>query len=240
MKLADTLEQWRSDDLKKYVLLLGGKSSITRKADRISFISQALLNKASLRILWQQMDVISRRAISVAFHNAGEFNEAAFVAQYGSLPPRPKKKDGWSSYYFREPILFDLFVIDGQIPADLMPLLADLVLPPERFQLEGMTEAPAKHEHDGYVEDVTVVETVVIGRYRTGLLRQRKHLPLARISPAPAQPAPIHHLLHGLDPARRPPILHKRPALALSLDAFVRFDCRFGVVIPTHRLFPEI
>ena len=27
MKLAELLEQWRSDDLKEYVLLLGGKST---------------------------------------------------------------------------------------------------------------------------------------------------------------------------------------------------------------------
>jgi hypothetical protein len=164
MKLVDALEQWRSDDLKKYVTLLNGDSRITRKADRINFIRQALLNQASLHFLWQQMDGISWRAISVAFHNEGEFNNAAFVAQYGGLPPRPKKKDGWSSYYHKEPIPFDLFVIDGQIPDDLMLLLADLVLPPERFQLEGMTEEPAKLKHDGYVEDVTAVETEVIGR----------------------------------------------------------------------------
>ena len=164
MKLADMLEQWRSDDLKAYVLLLGGKSTITRKADRIKFITQTLLDKASLRVFWQQMDGISRRAISVAFHNEGEFSQAAFAAQYGSLPPRPKKKDGWESYYLTDPILFDLFVIGGRIPDDLMPLLADLVLPPERFQIEGATEAPTQLELGGYVSDVTAVETELIGR----------------------------------------------------------------------------
>ena len=48
MKLVDTLQGWRSDDLKNYVYLLGGKSNLTRKDVRISFISQALLNKPSL------------------------------------------------------------------------------------------------------------------------------------------------------------------------------------------------
>ena len=163
MKLAEILEQWRSDDLKQYATLLGGKKSLTRKDDRIAYISRTLLDKPSLPFLWQQMDEISRRAVSAAFHNGGEFNSAAFVAQYGSLPPRPKKNDGsWSSR--KEPILFDLFVIRGQVPEDLMPLLTDLVLEPERFQIEGAVEAPVSLELHGYVEDVVAVETEIIGR----------------------------------------------------------------------------
>ncbi len=162
MNLVDVLEQWRSNDLKNYVTLLGGESRITRKADRIDFIRRALLKKASLRRIWEQMDEISRRAISVAFHSEGEFDRGAFVAQYGGLPPRPKNKSRYS--FYNEPILFDLFVIDGQIPDDLMPLLADLALPPERFQLSGVEEAPATFEHGRYVEDVMAMETEVIGR----------------------------------------------------------------------------
>lgn len=42
MNLVETLEQWRSDDLRPYVYVLSGNSSITRKADRINFIAQAL------------------------------------------------------------------------------------------------------------------------------------------------------------------------------------------------------
>lgn len=165
MKLVDTLEQWRSDDLKEYVYLLGGKSNITRKDDRVNFISQALLNKPSLNFLWRQVDEISQRAVSAAFHNGGEFSSAAFVAQYGSLPPRPKKEgDRWYSRYHSEPILFDLFVIRGQIPDDLMPLLTDLALEPERFQLEGTTDTPLTVELGAHDEDVIAVQTEVIGR----------------------------------------------------------------------------
>ena len=137
---------------------------ITRKDDRIAYISQTLLDKPSLRFLWQQMDGISRRAISVAFHNGGEFNQAAFVAQYGTSAAAPQEEGRLVSYYYKEPILFDLFVIGGHIPDDLMPLLADLVLQPERFQIEGAAEAPVSLELGGYVEDVTAVETELIGR----------------------------------------------------------------------------
>jgi hypothetical protein len=167
MNLVEALEQWRSNDLKPYVVLLGGDSRITRKADRINFISQALLNKPSLRYLWQQMDEVTQRAISVAFHNGGAFDSTAFVAQYGSLPPRPKKKgrtNSWSSYYSKEPILFDVFVIRSQIPDDLMALLADLVLAPERFQLDGADQTPTEIDLGRRVDDVVAVETEAIGR----------------------------------------------------------------------------
>lgn len=105
---------------------------------------------------------ISQRAISAAYHNEGEFDAAAFIAQYGELPPRPQKERNW--YYYKEPIIFDLFVVDGQIADDLMPLLADLVLPPERFQLEGREELPAEVTRSEYDWDVVFAETELIGR----------------------------------------------------------------------------
>lgn len=162
-KLVERLEQWTSDTLKNYVSLLGGTSSITRKGERIDFICHKLLDKGSLRAVWHQLDDVARRAVSTAYHNEGEFNADAFVAQYGQLPPRPKR-DGWYSYYHKEPILFDLFVIGGQIPADLMPLLADLVLPPERFQLEGIAEPPGEVEIWQDVLPVLIAETEIVGR----------------------------------------------------------------------------
>ncbi len=160
--LKEQLEQWRSDDLKKYVYLLGGKSNIQRKADRVTFIQRKMIFKESLRAVWQELDDIAKRAISVAYHNDGAFDSDAFVAQYGRLPPRPQRERHW--YYYKEPILFDLFVVDGQIPDDLMPLLADLVSPLERFQLEGIESLPSevtRHKHDW---DVVSVETELIGR----------------------------------------------------------------------------
>ncbi|MCP5098294.1 MAG: hypothetical protein GY943_22325, partial [Chloroflexi bacterium] len=160
--LETKLYQWRSDDLKKYVALLGGSSSITLKGKRITFICQKMLVKTSLRALWQELSEITKRAISAAYHNAGEFEANAFIAQYGQLPSRPKKKNTWS--YYEEPILFDLFVVDGQIPDDLIPLLADLVLPLERFQLEGKVTAPSTIKRRKHTWDVVSVETELIGR----------------------------------------------------------------------------
>ena len=162
--LETMLYQWRSDDLKKYVTLLGGSSSIALKGKRITFICQKMLGKESLKTLWQEMDDIAKRAVSTAFHNDAQFDSAAFIAQYGQLPPRPQKKDDWYSYYHKESILFDLFVIDGQIPDDLMPLLTDLVLPTERFQLKGIAQLPIEVERGGYDWDVASVETELIGR----------------------------------------------------------------------------
>jgi hypothetical protein len=161
--MAELLEQWTSDTLKSYLALLGGATSITRKGERINVIRQKLLDKGSLRTIWQQLDEVAKRAVSTAYHNEGEFNADAFVAQYGQLPPRPQR-EGWYSYYHKEPILFDLFVIGQQIPADLMPLLADLVLPPERFQLEGIEQPPAEIEIWQEVLPVLIAETEMVGQ----------------------------------------------------------------------------
>lgn len=157
-----TLYQWRSDDLKKYVSLLGGSRSITLKGKRIAYICQRLLVKEPLDAVWQELDEVAQRAVSVAYHNDGQFDSDAFVAQYGDLPPRPNRKKSW--YYYKEPILFDLFVISGQIPDDLMSLLTDLVLPLERFQLDGVEEPPSEVKYGGYDRDIVSAETELIGR----------------------------------------------------------------------------
>lgn len=166
MKSMNSLEvrlyDWTSDTLKQYVILLGGGKSITLKGKRVEFICQKLLDKASLRTIWDDLDAVAQQAISNAYHNDGEFNAAAFVAQYEQLPPRPESGSRWYSY--KEPILFDLFVVDGQIPDDLMSLLADLILPLERFQLEGTELVPTKVEGDYADWDVTSAETELIGR----------------------------------------------------------------------------
>ncbi len=159
--LKNSLMEWTSNTIKKYVALLDGTSSIALKGKRADFICQKLLNKPSLRLIWSRFDSVTQQAISNAYHNGGEFNKDAFIAQYGKLPPRPKKRGSWS--YDREPVLFDIFVINGQIADDLMLLLADLILPLERFQLEGVKEVPSTYE--GYKEwDITAVNTEIIGR----------------------------------------------------------------------------
>jgi hypothetical protein len=164
MTLVEALDQWNSDTIKKYVTLLGGSSSITRKAERINYIARQLLNKEQLTAVWQQLDPIAQRAVSVAFHNGGLFDQAAFMAQYGEMPPRPKDERRFYGYYNRTPILFDLFIIDGQIATDLMLPLNDLVLPAERFQLEGAEELPEAVQHYGYDLALNQAHTELVGR----------------------------------------------------------------------------
>jgi hypothetical protein len=82
---------------------------------------------------------LSQKAVAAAYHNDGLLNTDAFVAQYGSLPERPKRSE-W--HYSREPILLDLFLYHDRIPTDMMPLLASLAPPPDKFQIEGLGEAP--------------------------------------------------------------------------------------------------
>jgi hypothetical protein len=42
MQLLHILESYKSDYLKKYVKLLGGPSSLTRKAERLAYVHQHL------------------------------------------------------------------------------------------------------------------------------------------------------------------------------------------------------
>ena len=154
----------RSDDLKPYVLLLGGSSRITRKGERIDFIRQALLNRPTLHLLWEQMDLISRRAISVAFHAGGEFDQDSFVTQFGGLPVRSQVEESGQGLDHPLLIIFDLFVINGHIPDDLMPHLAEIALPLERFQLQGTEETPTGRTRTGAAASLIVVETEEIGR----------------------------------------------------------------------------
>jgi hypothetical protein len=163
MTLAEALEQWNSDTIKKYVLLLGG-GGITRKGDRIAYIESQLLDKKQLTAVWRQLDPVAQRAVSTAFHNGGQFDEDAFVAQYGEMPPRPEDKRRYYSYSNREPILFDLFVVGGHIPADLLPLLTDLILPPDRFQLEGVAEIPETVQRYGFNLNLLQACTELAGR----------------------------------------------------------------------------
>jgi hypothetical protein len=179
--LSERLDQWTSDQLKEYVQLLGGNTSITRKGDRIAFICQQMLNRDSLARLWEQLDQVSQRAVSAAYHNGGEFNIAAFVNQYGVLPPRPEQKNRYWGYLYQTPILFDLFVDRRHllIAQDLMPLLEDLVLPVERFELKGVKTVPKFVELEDYSSPVITVETELIGR--TDLLTYLRMVELGHV-----------------------------------------------------------
>jgi hypothetical protein len=129
------MENYNSSDLKQWVDLCGGSSRLTRKAERAEFLARTLTSAAEVRRLWGEMDELSHKAIAAAYHNEGNFDADAFVAQYGGLPPRPRK-DRWS--WYGEPILLDLFIQNNTIHGALLPLLAPLVPEPERFQLEGI------------------------------------------------------------------------------------------------------
>lgn len=162
MMMSQALHQWTSETLKRYFDLLGGKR-LTGKSDRVDYICRQMLDKETLSGIWQQLDSVAQRAVSSAYHNEGLFDTQAFIAQYGALPPRPQLRQPYYDYR-RTPILFDLFVVDEQIPADLMPLLADLALPPERFQLVGVETLPLTVTQRLANYGVQQAETELVGR----------------------------------------------------------------------------
>ena len=139
MELSEILYQKTNDQLKQLAKLIGDGGA-NRKDDLVRCIHRAIMVPESLNRLWQQMDPLTQKAIAAAYHNEGEFNATAFVAQYGQLPKRPHSR--W--YWLQEPILFDLFIYDGHLPTDMMPLLEPLVPPSEKFQVQSrpMTNTP--------------------------------------------------------------------------------------------------
>ncbi|MCB0028376.1 MAG: hypothetical protein KDE28_10745, partial [Anaerolineales bacterium] len=161
--LDEKLQPWTSDRINDYVRLLYGRSTWQRKQDRIDAVCRYLLEPATLADVWGRLDELSRRAVSTAFHNGGEWDESAFIAHYGARPTAPADEKSIFSFYWR-PILFDLFVFDGEIPDDLLPHLEALVLPRDPFQPEGLDELPAEHQTWHGLEPLTQAWTEQTGR----------------------------------------------------------------------------
>lgn len=149
MELSEILYQQTNDTLKRLAGLCGC-SSYTRKDDLVRCIHKVVMTPDSLRRLWDKLDGLSKKAVASAYHNGGEFNATAFVAQYGSLPERPQSsRFSWEI----KPILLDLFlyaptpyhafnIYSPVLPSDLLPLLENLVPPPDKFQVSGVAQAP--------------------------------------------------------------------------------------------------
>ena len=148
MELSEILYQQTNDTLKRLAGLCGC-SGLTRKDDLVRCIHKIVMTPDSLGRLWDKLDDLSKKAVGSAYHNEGEFNASAFVAQYGSLPERPQSKGSWEV----KPVLLDLFlysptpyhafnVYNPILPSDLTPLLEDLTPPPDKFQVEGLRQAP--------------------------------------------------------------------------------------------------
>lgn len=158
MQFAEILYNYTADTLKKLARLCDC-TPYGRKDELVRCIHRTMMKPDSLRQLWSRLDDLSKKAVATAYHNDGEFNQTAFIAQYGSAPARPKDRWGW----YQEPILLDLFIHDKHLPADLMPLLADLVPPPDRFQLTGLAETPKTAKVGKTPVDLTCAETEQAG-----------------------------------------------------------------------------
>ncbi|MFC1975781.1 hypothetical protein ACFLXQ_05245 [Chloroflexota bacterium] len=158
MELSEILYEKTNRELKELAKLCDSCQGATRKNDLVRCIHRTVMQPESLRQVWSQLDELSKKVIAAAYHNEGEFDQSAFVAQYGSLPVRPR-----SSSWYAEPILLDLFIYHGQLPSDLMPLLTDLVPPPDKFQLTGLVETPTALEINGFALDLMRADTELVG-----------------------------------------------------------------------------
>ena len=185
---------YNSDVLLQFVRLLGGRSNLTRKDQRAEFLVATLLDPERLRAIWQEMDDLSHKAVTEAYHNGGVFDANAFVAQYGSVPERPKTSYG---YYVREPILFDLFVHFDSIsrqyilePA-LMPILAGFIPERETFRLEGLVETPTTIGADAEEIDTVCAETEEAGWHDLLLFLQLLDAGMIKLSSSSTRLTPV-------------------------------------------------
>ncbi|MBA4116697.1 MAG: hypothetical protein H0X71_09775 [Rubrobacter sp.] len=148
MRIEERLWENNVEDLRALIRLLGGPGPEgTRKEFLIRYIVEHLTRPASLEELWEGLDPLSQKAVAAAYHNDGKLDRGAFAARYGRLPGR--KSDGLLYSYRREPIPLDLFIHRGELPRELMPLLASLVPPPEKFRLQGLAKAPEEIKAHG-------------------------------------------------------------------------------------------
>lgn len=128
---------YTNDVLKKFMDLTPAKTPYGRKAEMVDYLSNMLLNQTA--VSWQKLDPLAQKAVAAAYHNGGDLDTTAFKAQYGALPQRAPSEYG---RYFSKPIWFELFIYYDQIPTDLIPRLAGLVPPPDRYRLAGDETLP--------------------------------------------------------------------------------------------------
>jgi hypothetical protein len=139
MNLTDILNRYQPISLQALARLCGqSPATATDAADLVRRIAGVMTSPAGLQRQWSQLDDLSRKAVSLAAHNNGEFDAQVFVARYGRLPERPPAKYAWQPVA----IGLDLFLHYNRIPDDLLPLLEAWVPRPEPFQIAGVTRAP--------------------------------------------------------------------------------------------------
>ncbi len=174
VELSEILYQYNNNVLGELAKFCGCNKN-KRKNDLVSCIHKTLLSPASLRSLWNKLDDLSKKAVAAAYHNDGQFNPAAFEAQYGSLPQRIKGRWEWEY----RPLVLDLFLYTpnahhlsaysqlpylAKIPTDLLPLLAELIPLPDKFQVTGVREAPkTARNREGRPVDLLLAETEQAG-----------------------------------------------------------------------------
>ncbi len=139
--LSDILNAYTTEPLRKFVMMLGGPASISRKADRIAFITRQLLDPASFRRIWRQMTPAEREMIAFAYHHGGTLDLEQYL--WSGKPLVERSKGGYYSY---DPMPIDLFLGAGRIPLELMPLLEEVLPPAQPFRLTGPREAPASFQ----------------------------------------------------------------------------------------------
>ena len=118
----------------------------TRKHDLIRVINQALQSKEFVAEQLHRADETTRLALAEAAHGGGVFDGAGFAAKYGRAFAAPSHVPySWSSRRTESddsPAI--LFLYNGRIPSDLIPLLKQLLPVPAPFVIPSQTDLPTE------------------------------------------------------------------------------------------------
>ena len=148
--LRETLQALTKDQIQPRALHCASPLP-TRKGELIDVIISAVNSPDQLRVLWEKLDALSRKAVAAALENGGKLDQDAFRAQYDLLPwDKAKRKSQWS--HVREYLPVEVFMYFGRIPPDVVPLLKPLAPQADKFILSGADTLP-----DG--TDLLIAET---------------------------------------------------------------------------------
>ena len=133
LRLAETLEAYKVDDLKGLAKHLGTYPP-TRKADLVALIQERMADPQSLRQLWAKLDRLQQLAVAEALYShEGRFDGARFRAKYGAEPNWGAKS---SFGRVTAPSALGLFIHSSTIPSDLAAPLRAFVPRPSAASIK--------------------------------------------------------------------------------------------------------
>lgn len=151
-----------------------------RRDEAIFYLIEQLSSKGSLRKVWDKLDPITQKALSLTVHlTGGVYQPDTVQLRYGQVPPAPQRY--WSGY---KPTELDLFLNEDQtVLSELLPLLRVVAPKPEPWKIPTQPEPPPRYEAIGFErspgEAIGLQDLMMV----LGLIGQQRILVNDRLAP---------------------------------------------------------